>query len=140
MIPSTPTRRRTLLGAAGALAVLAGCGATDSGGDRETPTEPPREPFDPESVPSHRRLRGTIGGPLVWLPNETQTGTNGEPSSRRPTFLTSLDQVDRLRFADVRGVEAVRTFLGETTFGSETIFLEQFPVRRCYELQLCDVS
>jgi len=140
MVPSTPTRRRTLLGAAGALATLAGCGASDGGGDRETPTEPPREPFDPESVPPHRRLRGANDGPLVWLSDETQTGTNEEPRRRRPTFLTSRDQVDRLRFADVRGVEAARTFLEETTFGSETIFLERVPVRRCYELQLCDVS
>jgi len=140
MVPSKPTRRRALLGAAGALAALAGCSGSDSAGDDVTPTEPAREPFDPESVPPHRRLRGTTDGPLVWLPDETRTETNGEPRRRRPTFLTSREQVDRLRFADVEGVETARTFLEETAFDSATVFLERFPVRRCYELQLCDVS
>ncbi|QZY00527.1 hypothetical protein [Halobaculum rubrum] len=140
MVPSKLTRRRTLLGAAGALAALAGCSGSDSSGDRVTPTEPAREPFDPESVPPHRRLRGTIDGPLVWLPDETQTETNGEPRRRTPTFLTSRDQVDRLRFADVEGVEAARALLKETAFDSETVFLERVPVPSCYELQLCDVS
>ena len=140
MVPSKLTRRRTLLGVAGALTALAGCSGSESAGNDVTPTEPAREPFDPESVPPHRRLRGTTDGPLVWLPDETQTETDGAPRHRTPRFLASHEQVARLPFADVDGVETARSFLTETTFGSETIFIERFPVRRCYELQLCDVS
>ncbi|QZP36790.1 hypothetical protein [Halobaculum magnesiiphilum] len=140
MVSSELTRRRTLLGAAGALAALAGCSGSGSAGDDVTPTEPARDPFDPDSVPAHRRLRGATDGPLVWIPDETRTRTDGEPRRRLPTFVTSREEVDRLRFADVDGVEAARSFLAETTFDTETIYLEEFSVRRCYELQLCDVS
>ncbi|MFB9825437.1 hypothetical protein [Halobaculum roseum] len=140
MVPSELTRRRTLLGAAGALAALAGCSGSEGGGDEATPTVPAREPFDPESVPPHRSLRAATDEPLAWLPDETRTDTDGEPRRRRPTFVASRDRADRLRFADVEGVEAARSFLAETTFDSETIYLERYPVRRCYELQLCDVS
>ncbi|UIP00271.1 hypothetical protein Hbl1158_02570 [Halobaculum sp. CBA1158] len=140
MVPSELSRRRALIGGVAALATLAGCNGSDSAGDRATPTEPSRDPFDPESVPPHRRLRAGSDDPLVWLPDPDGTEADVEPVRRRPTFLTSREQVERLRFADAEGVAAARTFLEETAFDSETIFLERYPVRRCYELQLCDVS
>ncbi|MXR41834.1 hypothetical protein GRX01_10865 [Halobaculum sp. WSA2] len=140
MVSSDLSRRRVLLAGAGALTALAGCNGSADGGDRSTSTEPARGPSDPGSVPPHRRLRAATDDPLVWLPDETRTDADGEPRRRRPRFLTSREEVERLHFADADGADAARSFLEETAFDAATVFVQRLPVGECYKLQLCGVS
>lgn len=139
MVPSTPTRRRTLLAAAGTLAALAGCSGSNSGGGRGTPASGGRrQRFDPDSVLPHHRLRAATDDPLLWDPTVTSDGDSTR--QRRPTFIASRETADRIEFADVDGAADARAFLDETTFDAETIYVERYPVRACYTLQLCGVS
>ncbi|MFC7070532.1 hypothetical protein [Halobaculum lipolyticum] len=143
MTPSTPTRRRTLIAAAGTLAALAGCSGTDRGGGRGTPTAVGRRrPFDPDAVPAHRRLRAPTDDPLVWEPTPTTDADadDDDPRRRRPTFVASRETAERIELADVDGAADARSFLAETAFDAETVYVERYPVRACYALQLCAVS
>jgi hypothetical protein len=138
-----PTRRRLLQGAALCLAGLAGCNGEST---RSKTTIAGESRVDPSeaTVPDHRRLRSEDVSAAVWLPDEdaspsaTATETVSRPRDRY--LVGSRETADRLRFVNVDGVEAVRAFVADTAFATETLLVESRAVRACYTLSLCNVS
>ncbi|KTG11538.1 hypothetical protein AUR64_03290 [Haloprofundus marisrubri] len=65
--------------------------------------------------------------------------TDGQPAndSWAPILVTDTETAASLEFAAVEGVERAEQFLEETDFDSETLYVEQHPIRECYEQQLC---
>ncbi|WP_277554041.1 hypothetical protein [Halobaculum limi] len=118
---------------------MAGCNGSNSGGGRGTSTGGGRrQRFDPDSVLPHRRLRAASDDLLLW--DSTVASDGDSTRRRRPTFIASRETADQIEFADLDGAADARAFLAETAFDAETIYVERYPVRACYTLQLCGVS
>lgn len=148
MVPLT--RRRLLQGAAGLVSGLAGCNGL-VGTDESTHTSTPAA-ADTDvgpaggrtSNPETFRLRVDIDRQPVWLVDDGQT-------SDRPSFqegdrhlihelIDGPDRADRLTIADVPNADRAASFLAATDFGSETIYLETYRVKECFELELCHIA
>lgn len=136
----TLTRRRALLGVAGALAALAGCDTTiDVEGD--SMSNDPRDYENVEKDPEYVTLRNPEPEQIAWLaPEGTETTDRDENRQMdRPEhgLVADRDTADRLRYAD--GVDADRAdqFVADTDFESETLLLEPRHVGECYETKLC---
>jgi len=162
MVPST--RRRLLRGvAAGLLGVLAGCSgpSTSSVGASADDSDPgERQPENVARDPDRVSLRNTGGEsePAAWLADPYESaavdgdgdddGDDGDDDASNPRdrgrehgFVASAETAARVRFADgVDGADAARSFLDATDYGTETIYLEQRPVRECLRMELCYVT
>ena len=139
MVPLT--RRRALRGAAALLAGLSGCNET-TGGFSSTATmssdgRPENALTDPERVAVRTDSRDLV----AWRDGE-KTPEEGDGERRFPTygFVASESDRESLRFADVDGAEAAKTFVDETDFETETIYYLQAEVRECYRRELCYVA
>jgi hypothetical protein len=130
----SPLSRRRLLRAAAsvALAGVAGCG-----GDRPAPTATPavdRPTVDYDAV----TVRDPDGDSFVRYEDR-----QGESESDRYTdaLVSTADDADRVTFTrDVAGVAEARTFLAETAFGREVVYVSEQPVGECRTLQVDAVS
>ena len=146
MVPT----RRGLLGVVGVLAVGAGCGGIDTGTRTETGTvaaggEPPGDAGDSRLTdPATVVVRGDPGDdrPPVALPEE-----DGRPSRfDRPGMDVVSDVIaDRETAASVETTaaaddEAVRSFLADTDFTDESVYLQTLRVLACYDVELCSIS
>jgi hypothetical protein len=101
-------------------------------------------PEDALIDPPHVTLRGRATEPNVV--RETSTGNDAGDDSSSPNaeiddwahyLLASDADADTLTFADVEGDDQARTFLRETDFDSETVYVERHLVGECYRHQLC---
>ncbi|EMA31413.1 hypothetical protein [Halobiforma nitratireducens] len=126
-------RRRLLSGVTAATVALSGCADLDS--DLEEPStddEPAAETELPDGAitePAVRTLRFESTEPIVRHP---------EDDRRAETFfLTDAENATALSFgAEPDGTDAVRSFLDETTFESESVLVFQRPIGECYERRL----
>lgn len=145
MVPT----RRGLLGVVGLLAVGAGCGGIDTDASTETGTvaaggEPPGGAgagrlTDPATVV----VRGDPGDdrPPVVVPEsgrlsefqrdgrmvESEVIADGETAASVETTAAADD-------------ETVRSFLADTEFADESVYLQTLRVSACYEVELCSIS
>ncbi|QIO22260.1 hypothetical protein [Haloarcula sp. JP-L23] len=146
MVP--PTRRRVLHGAAGLASALAGCGGLLDGtveSTRETPTAGETTYAGSESAPETLGLRADVDRPPVWLSDadgdDGGRPTESEYSSRHTSALVdSPERAERVSVADVPGTDRVGSFLGETDYDSESVYIETHQVEDCFRLELCHVA
>jgi hypothetical protein len=134
------TRRRALRGGAvGLLPVLSGC----SGLLSTEETFESNEPDGMENVerdPEHFYLRNPEDELPAWIPEEGTDADEGERDRRHiPNrgVVADRETADRIRYADVDGVEEAEAFVAGTDFESETLLLEITGVNECYEPKLC---
>ena len=137
-------QRRRFLHAAVAL-LAGGAGCNDVARDSPTATEraPPRRSSG-GTVPPHQILRNDEQEPAVWFAVADTDSPDDTPPARRGRlpFVASAETAGRVRFADGVGETAsaaARRLLAETSFESETVYVEVLPIETCYELALCDV-
>lgn len=126
------TRRRTLHGAIGLLAVLAGCSTS------ETSSSGPDEHFGAARTdPERRTLQRRSPEPILRETDGSTTDDASRLSDRR--VLATPEAAADLSIADVDGAAEARTFLDDTDYGSETVYAEQFRTRECFTAKLCEI-
>lgn len=152
MVPLT--RRRLLQGTAGLVAGvaagLAGCNGLD--GRRESTTTAtraidesgPGSGADATTDPAALRVRSADDRPPVWLTDPgdgDDRPTPGEHSRHLGSIVVDgPSRADRIALADVPAGERARSFLADTAFDRETVYVESFRVRECFRLDLCGIS
>lgn len=133
------SRRHALQASGSALfAALAGCNGTES-----VSRSVPRNPRDSLEDVTILKIRNTAGTPMVVeRSDETTSKDTGGSSRRRGHMLEHVtDEPDQsmreLVFPeDVPGAQRLRTFFAETDFETQSIYLQQAPVRACYKRRL----
>lgn len=147
-----PLQRRTvLLGAAGLATALAGCNGF-GGGSRETSRtgSPPDEMVDggplsgSTSEPPIHGLRTDGDRPPVWFddPDNPNDGRTMPHPGNRFLDATVVDDVEtggHISVAERIDRAPIDEFLAETDFDRETVYLQRFLVRDCFEVELCHV-
>jgi hypothetical protein len=126
-----PSRRRVLQLGVGALVATAGCSDETTGGG------PPEEYVYVED-PQWISVRASGTEPVVSRPDEEEE----EEGSRFDwTLLLSESSASELTFRrEPDGVEAARSFVDETRFDEETLFIYQTTVPQCYTKKLPHLS
>lgn len=143
------TRRKLLQAATALTAVLAGCnGFSGSASHSETVAAGGAAPPDSsETEPPQLVARAGIEQAPIRLVDpdaETPEDDWDRPGPRvAHGIIDSREKADRLIIAD--GVETVdaddlASFVEETDFDSETLYLETDAIRECFQLELCWVS
>lgn len=133
--------RRGLLSAATAAATsvsLAGCNGTGSSESREQ-SAPGSVDGGLGDPPPYAYLRVDTDLAAVWR----STGDQSRREARRqprPLVVDSRSRADDLVYADVDGADAVREFVADTDFESETVYVDQREVPSCYRLELCGAA
>lgn len=143
MVPST---RRTLLHSACGLAtVLAGCsgvfegsgGSTRSASKNNDSSAPDAGSVsDPDAVAT----RVNADRQPVWL--DDGDGRPTESQHSRPMESEIIDtaaKADRLSVAEDADRSLIRTFLDETNFDTETVYVQTVPIEECFRLTLCQI-
>jgi len=144
MVPPT---RRGLLGAVGLLVATAGCGGDGRRDDTPTPTvaaDPERtvetDTDSGDGVPPTLRLQGGEDTPPV---RRSPDGRRRRPVDSDDWNLDSwlLDRAatETLRVAP-GGREAVQSFLADTDFETETVYVQSMRTSTCHTVTLCSVS
>lgn len=134
MVPAT--RRALLAGAAATLAGLAGCSGSSSSSSSSPPDDPENLDTDPASV----AIRHPEGAAVGWL-GERPTPTGDRPlPGHGSELIATAETASTLDFADVDGVDAMRSFVDDTDFERETLLLERHRVGECFELAICAVT
>lgn len=146
MVP--PTRRRLLQVATAAAGTLAGCGGlTDDAVRSSRSSSASDETNIPdgtvESDPAFVLLRSDSERPLLRF--EDEGGGDDSPPARTHARLTNtlIDTDSRSRRLVVEGDEdgeRVSSFVAETDFDRETLYLESRWIRECFRLRLCSIS
>lgn len=137
------TRRHALHGAVALLAGFAGCSGSASMSSSSTATaEAPGNPGNSETAPDHYMLRGATNDPLVRTADETEDTDDDRPEERRwrHELVASADAANSLTVTDVDGAVGARSFLDDTDFETETIYVEERAIGECWELELCHVQ
>ena len=148
MVPYT--RRRLLHATVAGIGGLAGCGrltggaaessrtVSEHGGSNGPPTSTDR---DPQTV----LLRSGSETPPIRAPEFEQE--RSDPSQRERfssritnTVLGSRSTAEQLTVAPGVDGDAVSTFVGDTDFSRQTLYLETNRIQECYRLRLCYVS
>jgi hypothetical protein len=148
MVPST--RRRLLHAAVAGIAGLAGCGRLTGGAAESSRTVSEHggstgpaasTDRDPQTV----LLRTGSELPPIRPPDferERDNHSRRERFSSRVTnaVLDSRSTAERLTVAPGTDRDTVSTFVAETDFSSQTLYLETNRIQECYRLRLCYVS
>lgn len=166
MVPRT--RRRLLHGAAALLAGVAGCSDSTSPTDPPSPTEPGRSrglgnvERDPDRVVL-RASEEAVDPPLAWFDGDAGADADGNPAAdasgggdaggdngdgttvppddRDPSGLVATEATAAtLHVDDVEGAAEARSFVANTDFDAETVYLDPHSVGECYRLRLCSVT
>jgi hypothetical protein len=148
MVP--PTRRALLQGAAGLTATLAGCSSLTDDSTEPTPTASEDTITDgPASGsatdPDVLLVRTNTDRPPMWLGDPESEGDGRPTPSERDRWRDSVivddsARADRISVADTVDSDRVESFLAETDFESETVYVEMGQVGECFRLELCQIS
>lgn len=149
MVP--PTRRRVLQAAAGLALALPGCNELLDGTaeSTRTPTANGAVAAGPysgsDTDPALVALRTDEERPPIWLadPDEGDADRPTPDDMHRLIGGTVIDtraRADRISIADGSAAERARTFLAETDFDSQTIYLDTNRVEACFTLELCRIA
>jgi hypothetical protein len=146
MVPFT--RRRLLHGTVGLIAGLAGCNGLgqQSGSTGTSSPTAGRDgpPADATTSPDTVRVRVADDRPPAWL--APPDGTDGRPRpDDRSRHLSSVvvdsrARAERVETVDVPAAADARSFVENTSFDRETVYVENHRVRDCFRLDLCRVS
>ncbi|MDQ2074378.1 hypothetical protein ACODNH_22140 [Haloarcula sp. NS06] len=143
MVPST---RRTLLHSVCGLAtVLSGCSGVFEGSDESTRTASKNNGSsasgagsvsDPDAVVT----RVDADRQPVWLADGDGRPTES-PHSRRleSKIIDTASQADQVTVAEDADRPLIRTFLDETDFDTETVYVQNMMTEECFRLTLCQI-
>ena len=143
MVPST--RRALLHGACGLATVLAGCSGMFEGSDESTRTASENDgsaapgtssESDPEAVVT----RVDADRQPVWLGNGNRPTENRHSRGIESEVIDTASKSDRITVAEDVDRSLIRSFLDETDFETDTVYLQTVEVEECFRLQLCQVS
>lgn len=144
------TRRRLLQAATALAAGLAGCGRPSGSASQSSETIEaggPRPGDDSEEDPPTLLLRAdSKRAPLRLADPDREEETPDTVRQERPSprirngIVDSQSQGERITVADGVDSQGVSTFVSETDFDSETLYLETNVVQECFRLDLCWVS
>jgi hypothetical protein len=84
------------------------------------------------------------GRPPIWLTSPDQNDGRPTPDdhSRHLSSLIvdSRSRAERVEIVDVPAAEDARSFITNTSFDRETVYIQNHRVRDCFRLDLCHVS
>lgn len=145
-----PQSRRRLLQAATAVAAgLAGCsglsGNESSSGRSVSEGGTTLPDGSVESDPDVLLVRANTDRPPLRLVDQDAEPTESEPRERRrrrirSEVIDSASRAERLVVADGVDGGSVTSFVSETAFDSETLYLDTKLVEECFRLELCSIS
>ena len=147
MVP--PTRRHLLQAATAVAAGLAGCsglaGDESSSGRSVSEGGTTLPKGASESDPDVLLVRADTDRPPLRVVDRDAEQTEPEPRDRqrrriRSDLIDSASRAERLVVADGVDGGSVTSFVSETEFGSETLYLESKLVEECFRLELCSIS
>lgn len=148
MVP--PTRRALLQGAAGLTVALAGCNSLTDDSTDPTPTASEDTIADgPASGsttdPDVLLLRTNADRQPIWLGDSDDEADDRPTAAERERWRDSVivddsARAERIRVADTADRDRVESFLAETDFEAETVYVEMGNVEECFRLTLCRIS
>lgn len=148
MVPRT--RRRFLHVATAAVTGFAGCDTLTGGTARSSRSSSGNEggarpASDTATDPPMVRARADSDRPPIRLVDSDETETDSPPPSEHHSrdqyeVLDSPERARRLTVADDESAERVSSFVAETAFDAETLYLETRRVEECFRLRLCQIS
>lgn len=125
----SPTRRTVLRATLPAVAALAGCSGASDGSTQ-------RGPSGTERNPAVSKPRNLDGEPVIAAADDDRYARSRE-------LITESAQADRIEFApgvpDAQA-ESTRSFLAETDFSAETVYVTEVRVESCYRYRIHSVS
>ncbi len=124
------TRRRVLAGTATTLALLAGCAGSESRHDEVHRSD--AKPVEYEFV----RARSTSEPQLFWTEDREDTTENLQRQRVGREYLATGSDVETVEFVDTADGERLRTFVSETDFDNESVYLYSTAVSECHEIHL----
>lgn len=128
------TRRKVLAGMATGLTALAGCSGSSS-----RHNEVPRHDAEPVEY-DFVRTRSTSEPTLFWT-GERDASTESETRQRvGREYLATAADVDAVEFVATEHGDRLQTFVSETDFETESVFLYSTPVSQCHEVHLRAVT
>jgi len=143
MVPFT---RRSLLHSACGLATLfAGCSGLFEGGtgSTRTPTESddaagPKvgSVFDPDTVVA----RVDADRKPVWLDDDGRPTESRHRDRLESEIIDTAAKADRLGVAEAVDREPIESFLAETDFETESIYIQNVLIEECFRLSLCRIQ
>jgi len=144
MVPST--RRALLHSACGLATMLAGCNGMFEGSDVSTRTVSENDDSaapgagtvsDPEAVVS----RVDTDRRPVWLDDGDGRPTESRHSRRLVSeIIDTASKADQITLAEEMDRSTIDSFLDETDFETETVYLQSAIVEECFRLTLCQIS
>lgn len=124
------SRRNLLAGTGAAFALLAGCSGSETRSSEAPPSAERPIEYDFEKVRS-------TSDPTVFRTGErTKTG---EPESQRRTgreYLATEADVESVEFASTEAGEKLHSFVADTDFETESVFLYASGVSACHAVRL----
>lgn len=124
------TRREALAALTTGLATLAGCTGSETAGQREP--VPQSEPISHEV----ERVRDETGTILFSRVDRTRRTRDGEPVRHGTEYLATRAELDELEFASAKAADTLRSFVSETDFDAESVFLWTAGVSECRDVHL----
>ncbi|WP_336338609.1 hypothetical protein [Haloarcula brevis] len=143
MVPST--RRALLHSACGLATLFAGCNGLFEGGtgSTRTPTESDDAAApgagsmtDPETVVA----RVDADRRPVWLDDDGRPTEIRHRDRLQSEIIDTAAKADRLGVAETVDRQAIESFLDETDFDTETIYIQNVRIEECFRLSLCRVQ
>ncbi|MFB6223455.1 MAG: hypothetical protein ABEH86_07260 [Haloarcula sp.] len=143
MVPST---RRTLLHSACGLAtVLAGCSGIFEGRDESTRTASENNDSSDSGVgsvsdPDAVVTRLDADRQPVWLDDGDSRPTESHhPRRLESKIIDTASKADQVTVAEDADRSLIRTFLDETDFETETVYVQNVMIEECFRLTLCQI-
>jgi hypothetical protein len=141
MVPET--RRSILHGVAGLATLLAGCGGESSSSTNVSNSNTP-VPDGPQSGserdPATVLFRIESENPPVGIADEDQRRSHYRDRYGPRAVIDSTTRADQLTVDDGVNRSRLDSFLAETEFDAETLYLETIGVEECFRLDLCHIS
>lgn len=143
MVPST--RRALLHSACGLATMLAGCSGMFEGSDESTRTASENDDSaasgtgtvsDPEAVVA----RVDTNRQPVWLNSDERPTESRHSRGVESEIIDTARKADRLAVAEETDDSEIESFLDETDFETEVIYIQSVRVEECFRLTLCQIS
>lgn len=107
--------------------------------ERDSASDRPAPGGGGDDPPPYAYLRHDEPAAIAWFDGDDRS--RGDQSVHLDRLvLDSAERVETVTYADVDGAEAVREFVAETDFETETVLVDQRTVEACYRLELCSVQ
>ncbi|WP_152041109.1 hypothetical protein [Salinigranum salinum] len=80
------------------------------------------------------------GRPPVWLTDSDRPTPDTHSRHLSSIIIDSQSRAERVEIVDVPAAEDARSFITNTSFDRETVYIQTHRVRECFRLDLCHVS